>query len=121
MSIATDIASLQIMAEVYKKKNLQDILTKTVHSLVDQVPYIDWSGIYFYENDSDVRLIAASDEEHDLAWESNGELKFPIKNTENENIGVMVVRTREVIAFDVTDVSTLEMIAGAIGELSFAN
>ncbi|WP_078592410.1 GAF domain-containing protein [Evansella clarkii] len=121
MSIATDIASLQIMAEVYKKKNLQDILEKTVNSLVEQVPYIDWSGIYFYENGKEVSLLAASDSEDDLAWESNGELKFPIKNSKNENIGIMIVRTREVIAFDVTDVSTLETIASAIGELSLAN
>ncbi|MCD8509458.1 MAG: GAF domain-containing protein [Bacillus sp. (in: Bacteria)] len=121
MSIPTDVASLQIMAEVYKKKNLQEILDKTVHSLVEQVPYIHWAGIYFYENEADVRLMAASDDENDLVWESNSELKFPIKNSEEEAIGVLIVRTREAIAFDITDVSTLETIAAAIGEISFAN
>ncbi|MBU9722870.1 MULTISPECIES: GAF domain-containing protein [Bacillaceae] len=121
MSIPTDVASLQIMAEVYKKKNLQDILDKTVHSLVDQVPYIDWAGIYFYENNSEVRLMAASDKENDLQWETNSELKFPIKTSDDESLGMLIVRTREAIAFDVTDVSTLETIASAIGETSFAN
>ncbi|MBU9712859.1 GAF domain-containing protein [Evansella tamaricis] len=121
MSIPTDVASLQIMAEVFKKKNLHQILEKTVHSLVEQVPYIDWVGIYFYENESEVRLMAASNEEDDLQWESNGELKFPITSSDNESLGIMIVRTREAIAFDVTDVSTLETIASAIGELTFAN
>ncbi|MFA9559750.1 GAF domain-containing protein [Evansella sp. AB-rgal1] len=121
MSIPTDVASLQIMAEVYKKKNLQDILEKTVNSLVEQVPYIHWAGIYFYDNASTVKLMAASDKEDDLTWESNSELKFPIKTSDQDNLGVLVVRTREAIAFDVTDVSTLETIAEAIGELGFAN
>ncbi|ADU29092.1 GAF domain-containing protein [Evansella cellulosilytica] len=121
MSIPTDVASLQIMAEVYKKKNLQDILEKTVHSLVEQVPYIHWAGVYFYENEKEVRLMASSDDENDLAWESNSELKFPIKSSDEDNIGVLIVRTREAIAFDITDVSTLETIAAAIGETGFAN
>ncbi|SDY09643.1 hypothetical protein SAMN05421736_101357 [Evansella caseinilytica] len=121
MSIPTDIASLQIMAEVYKKKNLQNVLEKTVNSLVEQVPYIDWAGIYLQKDEEKMRLLAASDRENDLTWEANGELKFPIKSSDSDRIGMMVVRTRQAIAFDVTDVSTLETIAAAIGEMSFAN
>ncbi|WP_367576402.1 GAF domain-containing protein [Shouchella clausii] len=114
LSIPTDIASLKIMAHVYKKKDVYSIFAKTVESLVDTVPYIDWVGIYMYEN-LDHKLVAASCFENDLRWECNGELKFPVKNANSTEIGVMVVRTKEAIAFDVTDVATLETIASAIG------
>ncbi|KYG26991.1 hypothetical protein [Alkalihalobacillus trypoxylicola] len=115
MSIATDVASLQIMAEVYRKKGIQSIYEKTVHSLVHNVPYIDWVGIYLYEH-LDHRLAAASSLENDLRWDCNGELKFPILNESEEEIGLLVVRSLQPIAFDVTDVSTLETIAKAIGQ-----
>lgn len=121
MSIATDIASLQIMSYVYKKKSLRDILQKTVHCLVEEVPYIHWVGIYFYENNKDACLVAASDVENDLTWEANGQLKFPIYISDEEKLGEMIVKTKEVIAFDITDLSTLETIAAEIGKLSLAN
>ncbi|TWI54428.1 GAF domain-containing protein [Halalkalibacter nanhaiisediminis] len=120
MSIPTDLASLKIMAHVYKRASLQSIFEKTVESLVEQVPYIDWVGIYMYEN-VNYNLVAASSLEDDLRWESNGELKFPITNSNNEEIGMMIVRSLQPIAFDVTDLSTLETIAAAIGQESFAN
>lgn len=120
MSIPTDVASLQIMADVYKKKNLQEVFEKAVHSLVNEVPYIDWVGIYLLENDKS-KLVAASDQEDDLQWEANGELKFPINDSTDQQIGVMIVRSKQPIAFDVTDVTTLETIAQAIGQRSFAN
>ncbi|MCK0472459.1 GAF domain-containing protein [Halalkalibacter sp. APA_J-10(15)] len=120
MSIPTDIASLQIMAQVYKKESMQTIFEKTVESLVEQVLYIDWAGIYIYEQ-LDHKLVAASSFEDDLKWECNGELKFPITNSSDEEIGMLIVRSRQPIAFDVTDVSTLETIATAIGQESFAN
>ncbi len=59
-------------------------LIKTVESLVEQVPYIDWVGIYMYENVNH-NLVAASNFEDDLRWESNGELKFPISNQQRRN------------------------------------
>ncbi|UTR13982.1 GAF domain-containing protein [Salipaludibacillus sp. LMS25] len=121
MSIATDIASLKIMSDVYKRKELPELLQTTATSLEENVPYIDWVGIYFFEREGKMTLAAASDIEEDLAWEANGELKFPLKNSSNEAVGIMVVRSREAIAFDVTDVSTLETIAHALGEMSFAN
>lgn len=120
MSIATDIASLQIMAHVYKKASLQSILEKTCECLVNEVPYIDWVGIYLYE-ENEKKLVAASNLENDLKWEMNGELTFPIKNSNGMEIGLLVVRSREVIAFDVTDISTLKDIAQAIGEESLVN
>ncbi|WP_227938045.1 GAF domain-containing protein [Alkalihalobacillus deserti] len=120
MSIPTDVASLQIMAQVFKKESLNSIFNKTVESLVEQVPYIDWVGIYMYEN-LDHKLVAASSFEDDLRWDCNGELKFPITNSTKDEIGMMVVRSRQPIAFDVTDVSTLETIAAAIGQQSYAN
>ncbi|NEU31866.1 GAF domain-containing protein [bacterium LRH843] len=120
MSIPTDVASLQIMAHVYKRKSLDSIFKKTVESLVEQVPYIDWVGIYMNENLNHT-LVAASDFEDDIRWECNGELKFPIINSSDDEIGMMIVRSRHPIAFDVTDVSTLETIAKAIGQESCVN
>ena len=120
MSIATDVASIHIMAEVLKKQNSQQVFEKTVQSLVDEVSYIDWVGIYLTAEDGRLHLAVASDED-DLSWEFNGELKFPLTNSMENQIGIMVVRSRQAICFDVTDVSTLETIACAIGQISYAN
>ena len=98
----------------------RSIFDKTVESLVKQVPYIDWVGIFLFENTTR-KLVAASNFEDDLQWESNGELKFPIMDSSENQIGLMVVRSKQAIAFDVTDVSTLETIASAIGQQCFAN
>lgn len=109
------------MSDVYKRKELPDLFQTTVQSLHEYVPYIDWVGIYYFERQENMKLVAASDLEEDLTWEANGELKFPLKNSSNEAIGIMVVRSREAIAFDVTDVATLETIAQSLGEMSLAN
>lgn len=109
------------MAEVFKKQNCQLVFEKTVNSLVNEVSYIDWVGIYVIQEDGSYQLSAASDEENDLNWECNGELKFPLKNSLNQQTGLMVVRSKQAICFDVTDVSTLETIASAIGQISFCN
>ncbi|MCT8136842.1 GAF domain-containing protein [Anaerobacillus sp. CMMVII] len=121
MSISTDVASLQIMADVFKRKSSQSVFEKTVNSLVNEVSYIDWVGIYLISENGSPQLAAASDEENDLGWECNGELKFPITNSLNEKIGVIIVRSKQAICFDVTDVSTLETIAEAIGEICYSN
>ena len=92
MSIPTDVASLQIMAHVYQKNSAQSIYEKTVTSLVENVPYINWAGIYLYEQ-LDHKLVAASSFENDIRWECNGELKFPIMNQEDKEIGLMLVRS----------------------------
>ena len=120
MSIPTDVASLQIMAHVYKRKSAQSTFEKTVESLVHSVPYIDWVGIYLTEQ-LNHKLVAASCFEDDLQWTCNGELKFPIKDSVDQEIGMMVVRSNQSIAFDVTDVSTLKTIAAAIGQETLVN
>lgn len=121
LSISTDVASIQIMADVFKKKSTQAVFEKTVNSLVQEVSYIDWVGIYLVSEDGSLQLSAASDEENDLGWECNGELKFPISNSIKEQIGLIVVRSKQAICFDVTDVSTLETIASAIGDICYSN
>lgn len=120
LSISTDVASIQIMAEVFKKKNSQSVFEKTVSSLVQEVPYIDWVGIYLITEDQNLQLVASSDTD-DLSWEYNGELKFPITNSSQQQVGLIVVRSKQAIAFDVTDVATLETIADAIGQICYSN
>ncbi|OIJ13694.1 GAF domain-containing protein [Anaerobacillus alkalilacustris] len=121
MSISTDVASIQIMAEVYKKNSTQSVFEKTVNSLVQEVPYIDWVGIYLITEDQNLQLVESSDDADDLGWEYNGELKFPITNSMEQQIGLIVVRSKQAIAFDVTDVTTLETIAEAIGQICYSN
>lgn len=120
LSIATDVASLQIMAEVYKKKSLQETFEKTVNSLVKQVTYIDWVGIYLIQENQH-ELVAASDLDNTFTWEANAELKFPILNSSDQQIGLMIVKSKQAICFDVTDVATLETIASGLGQISFSN
>ncbi len=121
MSISTDVASIQIMADVYKKKSSNEVFARTVSSLVNEVSYIDWVGVYLVSEDGNLQLSYASDIENDLCWECNGELKFPIENSTQQQIGLIVVRSKQAICFDVTDVSTLETIAEAIGQICYTN
>ncbi len=120
MSICTDVVSLKIMAHIYQRHDSHTVFKKMVKSLAEDVPYIDWAGIYLYEN-SELKLVAASDDENDLKWECNGELKFPITNCLGEEIGIIIVRSLEAVAFDINDVLTLEDVAKAIGEEIFTN
>ncbi|WP_322788156.1 GAF domain-containing protein [Anaerobacillus alkalidiazotrophicus] len=121
LSISTDVASIQIMAEVYKKNSTQSVFEKTVNSLVQEVPYIDWVGIYLITEGQNLQLVESSDDADDLGWDYNGELKFSITNSMNQQIGLIVVRSKQAIAFDVTDVTTLETIADAIGQICYSN
>lgn len=120
LSVSTDVASIQIMAEVLKKKNSKTVFEKTVSSLVEEVPYIDWVGIYLHSENHNLKLVTASSD-NDLSWDYNGELKFPITNSFQQQIGLIVVRSKQAIAFDITDVSTLETIAEAIGQITCSN
>ncbi|WP_090774563.1 GAF domain-containing protein [Shouchella lonarensis] len=114
MSIATDIASLKIMADVFQTADTKAIFTKTAHSLVQTVPYIDWIGIYICEG-TETKLVAASCFQDDLRKSHMNELTCPIYNCDDQKIGLMIVRTKQVDAFDPTDRTTLETIAAAIG------
>ncbi|SDB81061.1 hypothetical protein SAMN05421737_10116 [Shouchella lonarensis] len=114
LSIATDIASLKIMADVFQTADTKAIFTKTAHSLVQTVPYIDWIGIYICEG-TETKLVAASCFQDDLRKSHMNELTCPIYNCDDQKIGLMIVRTKQVDAFDPTDRTTLETIAAAIG------
>ncbi|QKS70590.1 GAF domain-containing protein [Paenalkalicoccus suaedae] len=118
MSIATDIVSLKIMAEVYKKQDVSKILEAATSLLVEEVSYIDWCGIYLMETEKEATLIAASSEQ-DSNWMQNSELRFQIPGN-NLHEAVLVVRSEERIAFDTRDIHTLENLSAALGDLWFA-
>ncbi|MFC5713248.1 GAF domain-containing protein [Thalassorhabdus alkalitolerans] len=115
MSIATDVASIHIMAAVYKKDKPAEIFKETVERLVEHVPYIDWCGVYVGENEQ-WRLMASASEENNNSWEHNGQLSFSLKDLNGKEVGILVVKSKEPIAFDVTDVSTLETVADALSQ-----
>ena len=56
-----------------------------------------------------------------LTWEYNSQLRIPIKNNLGEEMGEIVVKSRQPICFDVTDVSTLETVAEEISQKLFLN
>ncbi len=112
MSIYTDLASLKIIASVHQNQSLEHVFEDMVHKLQHQVAYFDWVGIYLMEGDT-LKLKAASCLENELSWECNSELRIPIKSRRME-IGKLVVRSRQPICFDVTDVSTLKTLAKEI-------
>lgn len=114
MSIETDLASLEILAGVYKESDLRTTFAKVVQKLQEQVPYFDWVGVYI-QNGSDIQLEAASDYHQLLEWEANAELRIPIVCDHGE-LGRLVVRSKQPLCFDVTDVSTLETLAAEISK-----
>lgn len=114
MSIQTDLASLEIIAKVYRSQDVRESFQQLVTTLHNEVPYFDWVGIYLIEGE-EMNLTAASNFDDLLTWDTNSELRIPIQDPlAQEDIGKIVVRSRQHICFDVTDVSTLETLATEI-------
>jgi|GEM_PF-5109665 len=114
MSIYTDIASIKIIAEVVTSQNLKKTLSNVVEHLHEKVQYFDWVGLYLKQGDELV-LEASSDLEENLNWETNAELRIPLIDQHQKDLGKIVVRSKQPICFDITDVSTLETLAKEIG------
>lgn len=113
MSIATDVASIGILAKILKKKELDHVLNELVHTLNQQVPHFDWVGVYLHEGPN-TQLVAASDHHSHLNWEANAELSIPLEGTTQGEMGKIVIKSREPYSFDTTDISTLETLAKAL-------
>ncbi|MDA3129885.1 GAF domain-containing protein [Aliibacillus thermotolerans] len=115
MSIATDLASIHILATVYKNKEKKaDFLKKTVTSLTQKVDYIDWAEIFFIKGEE--CLLAVSNSKPGVKKEDlQSKLVFPITKG-RKKLGYLVVKSRQWIVFDVTDVSTLEKVANELGQ-----
>ncbi len=119
MSIKTDVASLEVLAKVYQSRNLKQTFSELVKTLHTQVSYFDWVGVYLNEGNHTV-LQAATDMENNLNWEANSELKIPIQHT-NRELGKIVVKSKQPVCFDLTDVSTLQTLAAEISERMSVN
>lgn len=110
MSIATDLASLEVLAKILKKKELDQILNECVKTLNKEVPNFDWVGIYLHKG-PETHLVAASDLHHHLDGEANAQLSIPLENNSQEQMGKIVIRSKDPFCFDTTDVTTLETLA----------
>ncbi|MFB5663300.1 GAF domain-containing protein [Alteribacillus sp. HJP-4] len=115
MSISTDLASIQILADLFKDGSKSTVLTRTVHTLCDKVEYIDWAGVYVYEGEETRLMASASSEGREEELQS--QLAFSITGENGAEKGVLVVKSKGWIVFDVTDVSTLKEIAGEFGKI----
>lgn len=120
MSIHTDLASIQIIAAVHKSQDLRQTFFEMVHKLQEKVAYFHWVGVYLKQG-NEVFLEAATDMHNDLTWEYNSQLRIPIRNNLGEDVGEIVVKSRQPICFDVTDISTLETVAAEISQKLFLN
>jgi putative methionine-R-sulfoxide reductase with GAF domain len=110
MSIQTDLASLAVLARVYRSPDRMTALQQAVQTLHKQVSYFDWVGL-FLEREGDYVLEASSNQNEQLTWEYNAELVIPLPGAEDKELGKIVVRSKQPICFDVTDVSTLKKVA----------
>lgn len=114
MSIATDLASIHILATVYKNQEKKaDFLKQTVTALTQKVDYIDWAEIFLIEEEECLLAVRNSKpgvKKQDL----QSKLVFPIQ-AGNKKLGYLVVKSRQWIVFDVTDVFTLEKVANELG------
>ncbi|MDQ0300816.1 putative methionine-R-sulfoxide reductase with GAF domain [Salibacterium salarium] len=115
MSIATDLASIRIIGSINQNHSTSASISNAVHSLCNEVDYINWAGIYFYEEGDAVLQDYMTTEKHNTTMQS--QLAFPIQQAEKE-VGVLVVKSKQWIVFDVNDVPTLETVASEIGQLA---
>ncbi|WP_042404069.1 hypothetical protein [Geomicrobium sp. JCM 19037] len=112
MSIATDLAAIKIVADLEKTNDQPKILKNTVDTLVESVQYIHYAALHV----SNHQPVIASDTDGD---EYIGSLSFTLGKKEDD--GKLVVRTKENIAFDVTDLSTLQTIADRLNTRLFSH
>ncbi|GGK27979.1 hypothetical protein GCM10010965_21040 [Caldalkalibacillus thermarum] len=116
MSVETDVASLGAIAKVIRNRDLNQTFTEVARTLQEKVPYIDWVGIYLNQGNA-TELVAASDQANQLEWEANAELRIPIEDpAQQQELGKIVVKSREPLCFDVTDVSTLKILADELSQ-----
>ncbi|MDQ0340060.1 putative methionine-R-sulfoxide reductase with GAF domain [Caldalkalibacillus uzonensis] len=116
MSIRTDVASLAALAKVLRNRNLNQSFADVVRTLQKQVPYFDWVGVYLRQGNAS-ELVAASDQDKQLEWEANAELRIPIEDqVQQQELGKIVVKSRDPLCFDMTDVSTLQTLAHELSQ-----
>ncbi|AXF57633.1 GAF domain-containing protein [Salicibibacter kimchii] len=110
MSVSTDLAAIKIIADTTQEQSTSAVLQRAVKNLVDNVTYIHYAA--WYEGNTEKVAIAA-DSNDTYA----GTLSFPVSQNEGEEeIGTLVVATKESVAFDVTDLNTLQKVADYIGK-----
>ncbi|SFP57536.1 hypothetical protein [Salibacterium halotolerans] len=113
MSIATDLATIRILGTLHQSI-ASPPLSQTVETLCREVEYINWAGVYFYEGEDTLLAAYAGTDSEDDVMQSR--LAFPIHKPDGTETGVLVVKSRQWIVFDVNDVPTLETVAAEIGK-----
>ncbi|QDI92740.1 hypothetical protein EPH95_17385 [Salicibibacter halophilus] len=112
MSVSTDLAAIRIIADTTQNKNISTVLQQALKALVDNVAYIHYAA-WFKEDTAEVSISSNSNDTY------AGTLSFPVSENEGgEEIGKLVVATKESVAFDVTDLTTLQEVANHIAQWS---
>ncbi|MGY4690562.1 GAF domain-containing protein [Salibacterium sp. K-3] len=114
MSIATDLATIRILGSFYQSGTSSSPLSQTVESLCRDVDYINWAGVYFHEGEHTVLHAWAGTDSDEAVMQS--QLAFPIHDQNGTETGVLIVKSKQWIVFDVNDVPTLETVAAEIGK-----
>jgi putative methionine-R-sulfoxide reductase with GAF domain len=116
MSMAADIASLELIAAVHQITNLdQSAYEHVVHRLHQQVAHFEWVGLYMEENSQFVLKASAGDQSPEsIARKSI--LQVPITYASEPVLGRIMVTSKVAVAFDESDFTSLTALATELGK-----
>lgn len=117
MSMAADIATLELIAAVHQVTELdQSTYDNLVHRLQKQVAHFEWVGIYLLDHMNHYDLKASSGEQMPESIARKAILQVPITSSCEEVLGRITVTSSTAIAFDESDYTSLEALAFEIGK-----
>ncbi|GAB7389313.1 hypothetical protein BSNK01_31510 [Bacillaceae bacterium] len=113
MSVEADIASLKLIAAMHQSSRSEESYDDLVHKLYSQVPHFEWVGLYLKKNGV-LRQIASAGDDVSSPVYHHAILQIPLYDNEQEEIGKLMVATRDEATFDETDYQSLEVLAREI-------
>ncbi|HJV46151.1 MAG TPA: hypothetical protein VJ824_10565 [Bacillota bacterium] len=118
MSMAADIASLELIAAVHQSTKMdQAAFNHLVHRLQQHVTHFEWVGLYLKDTDENqLNLKATAGEQSTESIARKAILQVPILNQEQQIIGKFTITSKKAIAFDESDYTSLAALAKELGK-----
>jgi putative methionine-R-sulfoxide reductase with GAF domain len=120
MSMAADIASLELIAAVHQMTKMdQATFEHLVHRLEQHVAHFEWVGLYLQEKDEEpttLSLMASAGEQSTESIARKAILQVPITGQMQQVIGRFTITSKKAIAFDESDYTSLAALAEELGK-----
>ncbi|MBP1930174.1 hypothetical protein [Ammoniphilus resinae] len=119
MSMAADIASLELIAAVHQMPIMdQKAFDHLVHRLQQHVSHFEWVGLYLLERSGDPHyfLKAAAGDQVPESMARKAILQVEIPSSAEDVLGKLTVTSNTAVAFDESDYTSLAALVAEIGK-----